>query len=150
MLHEQPFLAVVQTVPGEECRRAESGADAESFEEAREPAQVGERIVSGVIQMDVSTDLIPQLTNAMHWGYGTMLGGLYGLIQGTARARPVLLGPPSAGWCGCSDARNSPRWDLLSRPGRAPAPKNVAVDAGIRLLYGLAVAEAYEAIDRRT
>ena len=36
---------------------------------------------------------ISLLTNAVHWGYGTALGGVYGLVEGSLRPQPVVHGP---------------------------------------------------------
>jgi hypothetical protein len=60
------------------------------WEEASAPAKVAKRIGEGVFQKQVSPELIPLLTNAMHWGYGTGWGAVYGLAAGSARRSSAL------------------------------------------------------------
>jgi len=63
------------------------------WEEAPVPAKVAKRIGEGVFHAEVSPDLIPLLTNVMHWGYGITWGGVYGLIQESVWSRPLRGGP---------------------------------------------------------
>ena len=73
-----------QSSPDEEPR--------DPWESAPVPAKVAKRIGEGVFHADVSPDLIPLLTNVMHWGYGITWGGVYGLVQESAWARPIRGG----------------------------------------------------------
>src|SRR6266540_7317484 len=45
------------------------------------PAQLAKRVIEGVLQREVPVERISLLTNAVHWGYGTAMGGLYGLVE---------------------------------------------------------------------
>jgi hypothetical protein len=123
-----------------------SDSKGQRWEDAPAPAQVARRILKGVFRRDVSADRIPLLTNAMHWGYGTAWGGVYGLVQGTVRANPLLNGLLcGAGVWGASYAQLVPM-GLYEPPWEYPA-KIVAKDLSYHLVYGLGVAAAYEALD---
>lgn len=61
------------------------------WEQAPAPAKVGRRISEGVFDRRVPPERIPLLANAMHWGYGALWCGLYGLVQGTVRGNPYHL-----------------------------------------------------------
>ena len=62
----------------------------DQWEAASAPAKVAKRIGEGVFHKPVSPDLIPLLTNSMHWGYGTGWGTVYGIAAGSARSAPGL------------------------------------------------------------
>src|SRR5947209_158634 len=47
------------------------------WEQAPTPAKVARRIAEPILGRPVSPDLIPLLTNVMHWGYGISWGGAY-------------------------------------------------------------------------
>ncbi len=126
------------------------GGDQEqpSWESAPAPAKVGKRILEGVFQQDVPPEKIGLLTNAMHWGYGTMWGAAYGVIQATLRRRPVVLGPVfGSGVWALSYAQLVPM-GLYEPPWTYPA-KTVATDISYHLVYGLFVGASYAALDRR-
>ncbi|MGN6378500.1 MAG: hypothetical protein ACTHNU_06075 [Gaiellales bacterium] len=57
------------------------------------PARLARRVIEGVLQRDVPPERISLLANAMHWGYGIAMGGVYGLVEGTVRPRPTVHGP---------------------------------------------------------
>ena len=52
------------------------------WEQAPVPALAGRRIIEGVFHTKVPAERIGLLTNAMHWGYGTTWGAVYGLYSG--------------------------------------------------------------------
>lgn len=66
------------------------------WEAASAPAKVAKRIGEGVFHKKVSPDLIPLLSNVMHWGYGTGWGALYGLTAASTRKSPEESGPASS------------------------------------------------------
>lgn len=87
-----------------------------------------------------------RLTNLVHWGYGTALGGLRGLI-GTAG----LAGPSAAAaflasvWVG--EQTTLPALDLAP-PITEWGGEEIAVDTGHHLVYALATSVAYDLLDR--
>jgi hypothetical protein len=115
--------------------------------DAPAPARLAQRVLSGVFKQDVPLERMDALTNGMHWLYGTAWGGLYGLVQGTVRAPAAAhgLGFGTFVW-GMSYAMLVPA-GLYKKPWQYP-PAELAVDASYHLVYGLAVAEAYEQLDR--
>jgi hypothetical protein len=59
------------------------------------PAQVAKRVLETVFHQEVHADRIKLLTNLTHWGYGTSLGVMYGLIERRLpfRTKPLVGGP---------------------------------------------------------
>jgi hypothetical protein len=70
-------------------RRSENGGTP-SWDEASAPAQVARKALL-LVGVDPPPSWIPVLTNAMHWGYGTTWGIVYGLARGRREARRPLL-----------------------------------------------------------
>lgn len=104
------------------------------------PAEVGKRVIRGVLQRDVSEDSTDALNNAMHWLYGTSWGVLYGL--GARRAtRGVSFGLLVWG----ASLVELPAMQL-SPPVWEMPPASIAPDLGFHLLYGVAVAGAHRAL----
>jgi hypothetical protein len=135
-------ITVYQELPA-----GKGSGERKSWEDAPAPAQVARRILKGVLRGDVSTEKIPLLTNVMHWAYGIAWGGTYGLVQGTARANPMLAGVGfgTAVWA-MSYAQLVPM-GLYEPPWEYP-PRTVAKDLSYHL-YGLGVAAGYETLDSR-
>jgi hypothetical protein len=118
----------------------------ERWQQAPAPARVARRILEGVFQQ-VAADRIPLLTNATHWLYGTTLGGIYGLVQGTVRANPVAGGLVfGAGAWALSYLQLVPM-GIYEAPWRYPA-KTLAVDLSYHVVYGAGVAGASDALER--
>jgi hypothetical protein len=112
------------------------------WEEASAPAKVGRRIIEGVFHKEVPADKIGLLTNAMHWGYGTGWGAVYGLLAGTT-GRSTLRGGLAFGtgvWLS-SYAELVPM-GLYEPPWKYP-PKQLAMDLSYHLVYGTGTAVAY-------
>ena len=114
--------------------------------DAPAPARVAQRVLKGVFKVDVPLEKEPLLTHGMHWLYGTVWGGLYGLAQGTFRAPPAAHGAGFGAlvW-GMSYAVMTPM-GIYKEPWRYP-PQELALDLSYHLVYGLAVAEAYEVVE---
>jgi hypothetical protein len=75
----------------------ETAAGLDSFEGAPAPAQVGRRVVEGLLQRELKPQAARLLTNVVHWGYGIAWGAAYGIVAGSTR-RPratdgLLFGP---------------------------------------------------------
>lgn len=118
------------------------------WEEASAPAKVAKRIGECVFHKKVSPELIPLLTNLMHWGYGTGWGTVYGFAAGSAH-RPsglkagMVFG--TAVWL-MSYVQLVPM-GLYDPPWKYP-PKDLATDLSYHLVYGASVAGAYRVLDR--
>jgi len=118
------------------------------WEQASAPAKLAKRIGEGVFQQEVSADRIPLLTNAMHWGYGTAWGVVYGLVAGSASSTaPVRRGAIfGAGVWAMSYVQLVPM-GLSKLPWTYPA-KDMAMELSYHVVYGVG-AEAGFAAARR-
>lgn len=108
------------------------------------PAEVGKRVIRGVFHRRFDESQTPLLNNAMHWGYGTGWGTAYALTDGLGL--PLAIRGAGFGilvW-GAS---------LLELPAMKLAPPvwdyppaELVLDVSYHLVYGLAVAAAYQAL----
>ena len=135
--------------------QAKLGGDDESpdrpprrWSEAPEPAQVGQRVAEGVFEVDVSPkEHASLLTHITHWVYGTSWGALYGMVQETRHPNPVAHGAALGGVVTATDYTVLPLMHVYEPPWRYPV-KKLATDLANHVVYGLAVAGAYRALDR--
>jgi hypothetical protein len=121
--------------------------DADPWSHAPAPAQLAKRVVEGVLHRDVPVERIPLFTNAVHWGYGTALGGLYGVAQSSFPGKPGVRGPLfGLGVWAQSYATLVPlglyKWPWHYRAGA------IAKDVSYHLLYGTGTAVGYELVSR--
>jgi len=107
------------------------------------PAEVGKRIIEGVLQRGPVTDeQIPTLNHAMHWFYGTSWGAVYGLSQGTKAARISRSGPAFGTFVWGASLVELPAMKLAPPVWEYP-PASLAEEVGYHVVYGLGVAFAY-------
>jgi hypothetical protein len=125
-------------------RRRRGGPPKEpSWEHAPAPAEVARRVIEGVFKRPVPAARIPLLTSVVHWGYGTGWGAVYGVVRPSLPAGAAACGLGwGAGVWASSYAQLVPM-GLYEPPWRYSA-KTVAVDVSYHLVYGLALAGAYE------
>ena len=119
------------------------------WEQASAPALVAKRIGEGVFQREVSSDLIPLLTNVTHWGYGTVWGAAYGLLAGSSResgvgGRGVAFG--TGVWL-ASYVQLVPMG--LYEPPWKYSPKELAMELSYHLVYGVGVAAGFRVTTAR-
>jgi len=113
------------------------------WEAASAPAKVAKRISEGVFHTPVSPERIPLLTNAMHWGYGTGWGTVYGLVAGSARRSPrVPVGAAFGTVVWMMSYVQLVPMGLYDPPWKTP-PQELALDLSYHLVYGTGVAGAY-------
>jgi hypothetical protein len=129
------------------ARWQDSGDDGPSgshdpWASAPAPAKVAKRILEGVFRREVPPTEIPMLTNVAHWGYGVAWGGVFGLVQGTFRRRPLTHGVAfgSAVWA-FSYVALVPL-GIYEPPWTYPA-KSLALDLSYHLAYGAGVGAAF-------
>lgn len=154
------FMTLAQTLP---AKLQSSGGDSdgqdqqdgaqqpsaqEQWQQASAPAKVARRISEGVFDQPVAPKRIPLLTHGMHWGYGTGWGAVYGLTQGSVHAPPLRHGLVfgSVVWA-MSYVQLVPMG--LYEPPWKYAPKDIAMEVGYHLAYGLGLAGAFRLLDRR-
>ena len=155
------FMTLAQTLPQKLASSGDSWADeggaeggaeqqegqTDPWEQASAPAKVAKRVIEGVFQHDVPPERIPLLTHAMHWSYGTAWGAVYGVAQGSVHAPPLRHGLVfGTGVWAMSYVQLVPM-GLYEPPWKYP-PKDLAVDLGYHLAYGLGLATAFRIFDR--
>ena len=111
------------------------------------PAEVGRRIVEGVLQRDVPEERMGALNNVMHWLYGTSWGVLFGLARADRGAAPLSDGARFAGVVRGASLVQLPAMRLAPPVWEYP-PQQLASDVGFHLVYGVGVAAAYAVLDR--
>lgn len=111
------------------------------------PAQVGRRFVQSVLQRDVPPERIPLFTNAVHWGFGTMMGTAYGLLESTVGGKPIVQGPLFGLGVWAQSYATLVPMGLYKAPWRYPA-KSIAKDLSYHLVYGTGTAAGYELLRR--
>jgi hypothetical protein len=89
-----------------------------------------------------------QLSNAVHWGYGITMGGIYGLVRGKRRNEDPIggLGYGMALWI-IGDELAVPLLGLAEGP-RAYAKTLHAESLGAHIVYGIATAAVAQSVRR--
>jgi hypothetical protein len=116
--------------------------------DAPAPAQAAKKIADAVGRgRHITREDVPLLTNVMHWLYGVSWGACYGAAAGKAHPDPVGGGIAlGTGVWTASYAELVPL-GIYRPPWKYPA-KELALDLSYHLVYGIAVAGAYAALDR--
>jgi hypothetical protein len=116
--------------------------------DAPAPAQVAKKAVDALGQGNRFTrEDVPLLTDVMHWLYGISWGAFYGVAAGATKPDPVAGGLAfGTGVWSASYAELVPL-GIYQPPWKYP-PKELALDLSYHLVYGLAVAGAYAALDK--
>jgi hypothetical protein len=112
-------------------------AKATGGEASTTPAEVGKRIIRGVLRREVPDEQTGALNNAMHWLYGTSWGALYGLA-----ARRPTTGIAFALTVWGASLVELPAMRLAPPVWKMP-PSAIAPDLGFHLVYGVATAAAH-------
>jgi hypothetical protein len=79
---------------GEEDPLAWEFAPIESWENAPDPGQVAKRVIEGFTQREVPDRWAWLISTAMHWGYGSAWGAVYGVLAGSLRRSRAWYGLP--------------------------------------------------------
>ncbi|MBA2566487.1 MAG: hypothetical protein ACR2IN_08380 [Thermoleophilaceae bacterium] len=116
-------------------------------ESSSTPAEVGKRVVEGVLGREVPDDRMNALNQGMHWAYGTSWGLPFGIAVGSSRSSDSVV---SSGIALATLAWAAGRGELtamkLAPPPWQDPPSSLAVDVGSHLVYGLATAAAFRAV----
>ncbi len=107
------------------------------------PAEVGKRLIRGVLHRDIDDEHTDALNNGMHWLYGISWGTLYGL----AVRRPTS-GIAFALTVWGASLIELPAMKLAPPVWETP-PSAIAPDLGFHLLYGVAVAGTHRRLAPR-
>ena len=109
------------------------------------PAEVGKRVIEGVLGREVPEERMETLNNAVHALYGTSWGPVYGILQSSLRPPALRHGVAFAALVWGASRIELPAMGLAPPVWEMP-PKTVALDFSYHLVYGLAVAGAYAAL----
>lgn len=110
------------------------------------PAEAVKKIVRGLTGKQISDEHDETLTNATHWAYGTSWGAVYGLAESRA-GLPIPRGGVGFGlavWA--ASLVHMPLLGLAPPVWEYP-PSAFPPDIGFHLVYGIATAAAYAAIE---
>jgi hypothetical protein len=121
--------------------------DADPWAKAPAPAQVGRLFVKRLLKRDVPPARIPLFTNAVHWIFGTTMGGAYGLLHGMLRRRGALDGPAFGLGVWAQSYATLVPLGLYKPPWHYPA-KTIAKDISYHLVYGAGTAAGYKLVER--
>lgn len=126
--------------------RGQTDAKPRRWADAPVPAQLAKRVSEAVFEHKVTLKDAPTLTNLVHFTYGTSWGAVYGLAQGTVHAGSLTHGLAfgTAVW-GTAYAVLPPT-GLYEPPWKYPV-KELALDLSYHLVYGVAVAGVYKALE---
>jgi uncharacterized membrane protein YagU involved in acid resistance len=116
--------------------------------DAPAPAQAAKKIADALGQgRRFTRDDVPLLTNVMHWLYGVTWGAVYSAAAGRSEPDPVAGGLAfGAGVWSASYAELVPL-GVYEPPWKYPA-QELALDLSYHLVYGMAVAGVYAALER--
>jgi hypothetical protein len=70
----------------------ESSAGTDSYEQAAAPAQVGKRVVEGLMQTELPPYTARAMNNLVHWATGLAWGTVHGVLAGSARRPRAAYG----------------------------------------------------------
>ena len=120
--------------------------DDDPWARAPAPARLAKMVIEKVTGREVPRERIGLLTNAVHWGYGTSLGAVYGLAANGRR--PALAGVAFGGGVWAFSYATLVPLGLYQWPWRYSA-KTIAKDVSYHLVYGTGTAAAFAALERR-
>jgi hypothetical protein len=133
-----------QAEPGDP--NADGSGQPNPWESAPAPAQVGKRLIEGVLGWRVPSQAIPALTQVMHWSYGTLWGGVYAVGRDLTGRRAQLPGPVfGLGVWAASYVQLVPL-GIYKPPWKYPLG-SLADEIGFHLTYGTTVALTYALLD---
>jgi hypothetical protein len=123
----------------------ETSAGLASWEDAPAPAQVGKRLVEGLLQIELPPERARFVNNVTHWAYGMLGGAQLGVVAGSLPRLRVAYGLPfgasvwGAGYVVLPAAKlYKPIWEYDRG--------TLAKDLSAHLVYGVTTAAALRAL----
>jgi uncharacterized membrane protein YagU involved in acid resistance len=118
------------------------------WKDAPAPGQVGYRFLHGLFEKDVSPDHSTTITNVVHWLYGTGWGGLYGLAEASIGSTSLVAGSAFGSLVFANAYVALPAMGLYKPPWKYDT-KTLGVDWSYHVVYGVATAAAFRALQSR-
>jgi hypothetical protein len=116
--------------------------------DAPAPAQAAKKLADALGQgRRFTREDVPLLTNAMHWLYGVGWGAVYGAAVGGSAPDPLVSGVELGTGVWTASYVELVPLGIYEPPWKYPA-QELALDLSYHLVYGLAVAGAYAALER--
>jgi hypothetical protein len=116
--------------------------------DAPAPAQAAKKIADALGQgRRFTREDVPLLTNVMHWLYGVGWGAVYGAAVGRSAPDPLVAGAELGTGVWTASYVELVPLGVYEPPWKYPA-QELALDLSYHLVYGLAVAGAYAALER--
>ena len=132
----------------EPFRDWEWSADVTGWDGAPAPAQVGRRIVEGVLQKPLPDSSAAPMNNVAHWAYALSGAVAYGVLAGSLRRSPPAAGLLLGVGMWLSGYGILPPLGLYKRITEYDA-KTLGKDLAAHLVYGTATAAAFSVLRRR-
>lgn len=119
----------------------------EDYESAPAPAQMGKRLVEGLLDVELDPRTASPMNNVVHWATGAGWGVSHGIVHGSM-ARPTILGGllTGVGAWGSSYGVLAPAG--LYKPMWEYDTKTLWKDLSAHLAFGLGTAIAYSILSR--
>ena len=127
----------------------ELSADLDSWEQAPAPAQVGRRLVEGMLRVELPADRVALVNNVTHWLYGMLGGAEYGIVEGSLRRPRIRHGLPFGACVWLAGYAILPAAKLY-KPIWQYDRKTLADDLSAHLVYGLGTAAALRLLPEST
>jgi hypothetical protein len=113
-----------------------------NWEQAPAPGQVGKRVIEGFTQRELPGRLAWLVSTAMHWGYGSAAGAVYGVLAGSLRRPRPGYGLPFGAGVWASGYLLLPEGGLY-QPIWEYDVRALAEDLGAHLAYGAGTGTAF-------
>jgi hypothetical protein len=117
-------------------------APIESWDKAPDPGQVAKRVIEGFTQREIPDRWAWLISTAMHWGYGSAWGAVYGVLAGSLRRSPALYGLPFGATVWATGYALLPEGGLYKPIWEYNLP-TLAEDLGAHLAYGAGTGTAF-------
>ena len=127
-------------------RRQGQGKDQEQAGE--EPTEkLAEKVSEGIFEQPLEEDTRQVAGQAIHWGYGTFWGVVYGIVQSSLRLPHLMHGTLFGSLIALVAATVVPAMRVVPPPEEQPASQRVMMTT-INLIYGWVVALTFAFLSR--
>lgn len=123
------------------------GALPEGASEAEQPTEkLAENIAGATLDTDLEGSTKTAAGQAIHWGYGTLWGAVYGVAQRELQLPAPVAGALFGGLIGGVASTVVPALNLTPPPTEQPMAMNLFM-GGINMVYGETVAVVYDMLE---